>query len=356
MIVEPAQIEEYYQALVDKDSQYVGIYYAGVKTTGIFCISTCRARKPKQENVVFYSSAKEALQHGFRPCKVCQPTATVDNPPEEIQILLKMLADDPDIRIKDYTLRIMGYSPEKVRRWFKQHHQLPFQAYQRMIRLNAAYEQLKNGASITSAALDSGYESLSGFGYSFKKTFQNSPKSKVLDTLIYLHRFTTPLGPMYAAATDQGLCLLEFTDRRMLETEFEDLTRRLKARIVVGQNSIIKEALLQLEAYFSGADLRFDIQLDTPGTDFQKQVWRELQTIPIGQTRSYQEQATAIGNAKAVRAVANANGHNRVSIIIPCHRVIGSDGQLTGYGGGLPRKQWLLDHERHYTMGKIQPF
>ena len=154
---------------------------------------------------------------------------------------------------------------------------------------------------------------------------------------------------MYACATDRGLCLLEFTDRRMLETELKDLQRRLNAVILVGENTYTHQVKKELSQYFEGTLTSFSIRLDTPGTDFQQRVWAALQHIPYGQTRSYKAQAEYLNSPNSVRAVASANGHNRVAIVIPCHRVIGKDGSLTGYAGGLQRKQWLLDHERKNT-------
>lgn len=346
MVVEEFdKIEEYYQALIDRNSQYVGSFYVGVKTTGIFCIATCRARKPKKENVVFYNDAKSALAYGFRPCKVCKPTSNVDDPPEEVKRVIQLITENPTQKIKDYDLKTLGYSPEKIRRWFKAHHEMTFHTYQRMIRINLAYETLKKGEKVITSAYASGFESLSGFGYTFKQLMNDSPENAKNINVINLYRFATPLGPMYAGATDAGICLLEFTDRRMLETEFEELQRLLKARIVVGENEHIKQAVAQVTEYFAGNRIEFDLKLLTPGSEFQCSVWKELQNIPSGATRSYKEQAMALGDKNAVRAVASANGKNRIAIVIPCHRVIGSNGELTGYAGGLTRKRWLLDHE-----------
>ena len=151
---------------------------------------------------------------------------------------------------------------------------------------------------------------------------------------------------MYACATDIGVCLLDYTDRRMLETEFKDLCKRLNAVILPGENPFLSQVQEEIKEYFDGKRKSFDVPLHTPGTEFQNSVWRKLQDIPYGSTRSYKEQAMAIGNPKAIRAVASANGANRISIIIPCHRVIGTDGSLVGYGGGLHRKKWLLDFEK----------
>ena len=159
----------------------------------------------------------------------------------------------------------------------------------------------------------------------------------------------TPLGEMVASATDEGLCLLEFHDRRMLPTEYKDLVRLLKTTIQEGENTHLKTLIKQLKEYFDGNRKEFSIPLITPGSVFQQAVWKELQNIHFGSTRSYQEQAMALNMPDSIRAVANANGMNRIAIVIPCHRIIGSDGRLTGYGGGLRRKKWLLDHERKYS-------
>lgn len=334
-----------YTALLEKDSSFEGLFYAGVKTTGIFCRPTCRARKPKKKNVEFFNKAKEALAHGYRPCKICRPLETHGQTPQYIRKILEDLEDDPSLKFKEMDLRERGIEPNTIRRWFQKNHGMTFHAYQRMLRINSAFKKIKNGESVTSTAFDSGYESLSGFNDSFRSVFGVAPtesrKRQVLDVM----RFETPLGPMIACASDQGICLLEFTDRRMLESEFKDLARRLNATISPGNNSHFKGLKTQLEEYFSGERKEFDIPLHTPGSEFQKMVWKQLRTIPYGVTRSYKEQAEAISKPSAVRAVANANGMNRIAIIIPCHRVIGSDGKLTGYGGGLWRKKHLLSFE-----------
>jgi AraC family transcriptional regulator of adaptative response/methylated-DNA-[protein]-cysteine methyltransferase len=153
---------------------------------------------------------------------------------------------------------------------------------------------------------------------------------------------------MFACGVEQGICLLEFSDRKMLETQFKSLSKQLNATIVQGENPHFKILAQQLKEYFEGSRKKFSVPLFLPGTDFQRAAWESLQRIPYGTTRSYQQQAVDIERPDAVRAVANANGMNRIAILIPCHRVIGSDGQLTGYGGGLWRKKWLLDFEREH--------
>ncbi len=346
-VTEPQKITAYYEALVAKRSDHIGIFYAGVKTTSIFCIATCRARKPKKENVEFFTTFKDALDQGYRPCKICRPTENANTAPDFVESAIAMVRDHPKEKITDYRLKTQGISPEAVRRWFKSQYGITFHTFQRMYRINNAYTELKKGDQATHAAFGNGYESLSGFGYTYKKLTGSSPNQTDEQSLILISRTETPLGPMFIAATEKGICLLEFVDRRMLETELKDLQRLLKARIITGENQHILLAKSELAAYFSGGRKTFSVALDTPGTAFQQQVWSELLTISCGETRSYQQQAICIGNAKAVRAVASANGHNRISIMIPCHRVIGKDGTLTGYGGGLERKQWLLEHEKN---------
>lgn len=336
---------EYYKAVEEKNSQYIGTFFTAVKTTGIFCIPTCRARLPKYENVDFYTHAKEALQNGFRPCKICKPTNHAFEPPADIKKAIDLVNEDIFEKVTDYQLKLNGLQPEKVRRWFNQNHGMTFQAYQRMLRINSAFQELKNGKQVTDSAFNSGYNSLSGFGYTFKILVGDSPKESKNKAIILITRVTTPLGPMFIAATDNGICLVEFTDRKKLETEFRDLQKKLNAVILQGENEHTKACKKQLGEYFEGKRKLFTLSLDLPGTPFQNTVWNELLKIPFGTTTTYHQMAKQINQETAVRAMANANGHNRVSIIVPCHRVIGKDGNLTGYGGGLQRKEWLLNHE-----------
>ena len=338
--------EQKYDAIGKSESFYEGMFVTAVKTTKIFCRPSCRARKPLAKNVVFYKNSEEALKHGYRPCKVCRPMELEEENPRYIQQLIEELQDNPYGKIKDRDLKQRGLEPSHIRRWFKEHHNMTFHAYQRLIRINTGYHQIQKGESVTNTAFNSGYESLSGFNDGFKSIFGHSAKNSKNKSIIYIDRFSTKLGPMFAAATDQGLCLLEYTDRKSLESEIKDISKRLNAVIVPGINEHIELAKRQLGEYFDGRRREFSVSIDAPGTEFQKDVWKLLVKIPYGTTCSYLEQAKKLEKPKAVRAVANANGMNRISIIIPCHRVIGSDGSLTGYGGGLPRKKWLLELEQ----------
>lgn len=334
-----------YQAIIEKDTSFEGVFFTAVKTTGIFCRSSCTARKPKLENVEFLKTSKECILKGYRPCKVCNPLKALNQTPAEYQKIMDELSADPSLKLKDYDLKQKGIEPSQIRRWFLKHHGITFQAYQRMFRINSAFKKIQNGDSVTYTAFDTGFESLSGFGDSFKKIFGVSPKNGKQQNIIDLKRIETPLGTMLACATNQGICLLEFTDRKMLETELKSIAKLLNATIVQGINRHFSTLEIELQEYFDGERKEFSVPLHTIGSDFQNKVWTALQHIPYGQTKSYKEQAIAIGSPESVRAVANANGMNRISILIPCHRVIGSDGQLTGYGGGLWRKKHLLELE-----------
>lgn len=208
---------------------------------------------------------------------------------------------------------------------------------------------MKQDYKITDIAFSNGFESLSGFSDSFKKIIGASPGKIDGKNVINVTRITTPLGPMIAGATDEGICHFDFAERRMLETILKRIQRILNATLVMADHPHFKVLNTQVEEYFHGVRKEFDLPLHLVGTSFQKQVWEELLKIPYATTRSYKEQSIMLGNQKAIRAVAGANGENGIAIIVPCHRVIGENGHLTGYGGGLWRKKWLLDHETKYA-------
>lgn len=337
-----------YRALVDKDPSFEGIFFAGVTTTGIFCRPTCTARKPRRENVMFFPSTREALLAGYRPCRVCHPMTLPGALPEAVKGLLAEIEADPGLRLADTDLRDRGIDPAGLRRLFKRTHGMTFQGYLRARRVGEAFGQIRHGESATDAAFDHGWESLSGFGDAFRKVMGASP-TRASSPVTTVTRIETPLGPMLAGASEAGIALLEFADRRMLETQITRLRRLLGTPLVPGSSPFFERLADELRRYFAGDLHHFEVPLDLSGTPFQTRVWTVLLTIPYGYTRSYAEQAKAVGDPSAIRAVARANGDNRIAIIVPCHRVVGSDGSLTGYGGGLWRKQWLLDHERHHV-------
>lgn len=335
-----------YEALINRDSTFEGLFFVGVKTTGIFCRPTCPARKPKPENVVYFSKSEEALYAGFRACQRCHPLERTPQTPELIQRLSEMVESSPGKRITDWNLQEMGIDPSTARRQFKRHYGMTFQAYQRARRMGLAFSDLREGESVIGTQLNQGFESASGFWEAFQKVF-GVPPSKANGThCMLVKRIVTPLGPMIAMADEEGIHLLEFIDRKGLETEIKWLQKKTKAVMVPGENDHLKLLTEALEDYFEGKKLTFSLPLITHGTAFEESAWDQLQRIKVGETISYGELAKRLDNPKAVRAVARANGKNCLAIVIPCHRVIGADGSLTGYAGGLWRKQWLIDHEK----------
>lgn len=333
---------EMVRAMLERDTTYEGVFFTAVKTTGIFCRPSCTARKPKPENVEFFAHADECLSAGYRACLRCKPLDAAAIAPDWVQALLKAVEAAPDQRWSDAQLLAEGIEPLKLRRWFKQHFGMTFHAWLRTRRLGMALGGIKQGDSIDGAAFDSGYESLSGFRDAFQKSFHITPGRAANSEPLLFTRLTTPLGPMIAMAERRGLVLLEFLDRPALTREVEALQNRHGYAVAPGHNTHLQQIEDELARYFAGQLTGFKVPLHLPGSEFSRQVWAELLKIPYGQTSTYGTLASRLGKPGASRAVGLANGHNRISIVVPCHRVIGADGSLTGYGGGQARKAFLL--------------
>jgi AraC family transcriptional regulator, regulatory protein of adaptative response / methylated-DNA-[protein]-cysteine methyltransferase len=338
-------IREMQGAYLRKDRTYDGIFFLGVKTTGIFCRPSCPARRPLPRNVDYFSNVREAIFAGYRPCKRCRPLETDGRPPDWVDRALAMV-QGAEARIRDSELKKSGIDPFRVRRYFQEHYGMTFQAYCRAQRMGDALHELRTGASLDDVALGNGFESHSGFRDAFMRTFGRPPgASRNLDRIVVSWQ-ESPLGPLVTAANDQGICLVEFTDRRMLEAQFETLKRLFSCAILPGENGHIAQLREELGSYFDGTLRQFSVPLVFPGSAFQVRVWNELLRIPYGETCCYEELARRIGSPSGQRAVGHANGLNRLAIVIPCHRVVNKDGKLGGYGGGLWRKQHLLDLEK----------
>lgn len=349
MITE-VQKQEFYQALLDKNIHYEGVFFVGVQTTGVFCRPTCPARKPKFENCEFYKTAGEALLASFRPCMRCRPLSHPNQVSDLVRTLVDSIEADPSRRWKDRDFEELSVDASTARRQFKKRFGMTFVEYARARRMGLAMKQIRSGDAVIEAQLNTGYESSSGFRDAFSKIMGAPPtKFEQHRTILKASWIDTRLGPMIAIADEACIYLLEFVDRRGLEREVERLRIKTKAAIIPGVTDPIKSITLELESYFEGKLKKFNTPLHLLGSPFQKLVWDELMRIPYGQTRSYMAQATSIGKNKAYRAVANANGANQLAIIIPCHRIINSNGDLGGYGGGIARKQWLLEHEASHV-------
>jgi len=337
-----------YRALSRRDPAYEGVFFTGVKTTGIFCRPTCKAKRPRAENVEFFPTVTEALHGGYRPCRLCRPMDGLKPVPPLVERLRRAAEEAVDGRVSDKDLTAMGVEPSTARRQFKAYHGMTFHAYQRARRMGLALRDVKSGKAVIEVQLDRGYESTSGFREAFARVFGAPPKGAKNSACLFARRIETPLGTMLALADDAGLRLLEFVDRRGLERELVMLRRRLKCAIVPGNHATLDIVARELAEYFAGKRLKFEVPIAPVGSDFQLRVWAELGRIPSGRTRSYTEMAERIGLANGRRAVARANGSNMLAVVIPCHRVIRADGDLCGYAGGVWRKQRLLDHERKH--------
>jgi AraC family transcriptional regulator, regulatory protein of adaptative response / methylated-DNA-[protein]-cysteine methyltransferase len=330
-------------AFMRRDRTWDGRVIGAVKTTGIYCKPSCPARRPKREHVVFYGSAEEAREAGFRPCLRCKPDE-VGRDREAVAAAVKLIERAEETPSLAELAEAVGYAPHHFQRLFKRDLGVSPAEYSRGLRNRRTEHALKINERVTDAVYDAGYQSPSGFYSDAKERLGMTPsawRDGGRGETIRWTTFDSPLGQMLIAATSKGICRLTFNDS-------EASLKRLfpNATIVEdegGLKRLVEGALEAIERPLAMPDL----PLDVAGTAFQEAVWRELRKIPAGETRSYADIAAAIGAPKAVRAVGSANGDNHVCVLIPCHRVIRSDGSLGGYGGGIDRKKKLLAAEGH---------
>ncbi len=334
-----------YRAFVDRDASFEGLFVMGVRTTGIFCRPTCPARKPLRENVEFFPRAGDALAAGYRPCHRCKPLEAKGRTPDWLQPLLETVDEDPSRRWTMSEVQDFGVDPARVRRWFQAQHGMTFLAYLRARRLGRAFSRIQEGAGILDSAMDADFDSVSAFGEALRKITGESPGKARDRHALRVNQVPSPLGPIMVAGDEKAVHLIEFWDRRMLETQFTVLEKRLGVVFFPGETDPIRQIGDELAAYFSGDLRNFKTPLIFPGSQHQEQVWQALLTVPYGETWTYGQLAAHVGRASAVRSVARAVGENRLAIVVPCHRIVGANGLLTGYGGGLWRKRFLLNHE-----------
>lgn len=339
-----------YEALVARDPAYEGLAYVGVKSTGIFCRLTCPARKPKRENSTFFSSIASCLDAGYRPCKRCRPLASAGEVDPAVRMLVDALEEAPSRRWREDHIIAMGLDPSTVRRIFKRHFGITFLEMARLRRVRHGASKLSDGARVLDAQLEAGFESSSGFRAAFARILGRLPSELTHADDLKADWLETPLGAMIAVADAKALYMLEFFDRKGLPNDLKRLQAK-RGVIGVGRYPVTDQIEDELSNYFAGKTRHFDTPLAQIGSDFTRRVWAALREIPIGETRSYSDIARTVGRPSASRAVARANGANQIAIVVPCHRVIGADGSLTGYGGGQWRKQWLIDHERKTNGG-----
>lgn len=345
---QPLTDDERWQAVVERDRSAEGQFVLAVHTTGIFCRPGCPARTPKRENISFFDSPVEALRAGYRPCKRCKPTgASITDNQLKVVVEARRLIETSDTRLTlDEIASAVGMSPWHLQRLFKAHTGLSPAQYQRSHRSTLLRSGIAEAPSVTHALHDAGYGSSSQFYATAKEELGMKPsifRAGGAGQRIRYGIVPTWLGYVLVAATERGICSLQ-----MGESEAE-MRERLLATFphaeLIDDDPDFTRTIEQVVAVAEHPGQSALIPVDAHGTAFQHRVWNALRQIPAGSTRTYTEVAEAIGAPKAVRAVAKACADNPVPLIVPCHRVIGKDGSLTGYRYGIARKRALLERE-----------
>jgi AraC family transcriptional regulator of adaptative response/methylated-DNA-[protein]-cysteine methyltransferase len=332
------------KAVSTRDPAWDGLFIVAVRTTGIACRPTCPSRPALPENRVFFASLSAAEAAGYRPCRRCHPGRPAPSPAWWGR-LEAALATGSEERLSDQALRQLDLDPVMIRRYFRRTHGMTFHAWARTQRVAAAQHRLREGVMLDEVILTSGYASHSGFRDAFASIFGMPPGRARQGEPMVATTYDSPVGPLVAAATNEGVILLEFGDLARLEEQATRLRRRFDGPLVVGDHPHLRRLGEELAEYFAGNRRDFTVPLVVRGTPFEERVWTALQAIPFGITCSYADIAQRIGSPNATRAVGSANGRNRIAIVIPCHRVVNADGKLGGYGGGLWRKKRLLELE-----------
>ena len=334
--------DDCWRAVLARDRAADGRFVTGVLSTGIYCRPICSARHPRRKNVRFFADGGAARAAGLRPCKRCLPDQTSRDERAVLAAIAAIKASEVPLALAGLAADA-GYSPAHFQRLFTRHTGLSPAAYARALRAERAAEALSAGVRVTDAVYDAGYSGPSRF-YAEQKGRMGMAPSVWADggrgVTIRWARVPTTLGLMLVAASDKGVCRLTFNeDAGALAKRFP------KAELVEGGAAfaaLLAEVVAAVEQPGQGGA---QIPLDVRGTAFQEAVWRELRHIPPGETRSYSDLAAAVGRPRAVRAAGSANGANHVSVLIPCHRVVRTDGALGGYAWGLDIKAELLRRE-----------
>jgi AraC family transcriptional regulator of adaptative response/methylated-DNA-[protein]-cysteine methyltransferase len=344
-------------AVVARDASFAGQFYIAVKTTGVYCRPGCPARLPKRDNVRFFDTRDEAERAGFRPCKRCKP-----NQPSLDQVhatkvaqacrLIEAADEAPKL---DALAEIVGLSPYHFHRIFKQTVGVTPKAYAVAHRNKRVRAELPTSDTVTAAIYDAGFNSNGRFYANASEVLGMAPTDFREGGAGQDIRFAIAecwLGLILIAASERGVCAILFgDDREELRRDLQDQFPR--ARLIGGDKSF-EELTAKVIAFVEAPGQGLDLPLDIRGTAFQHRVWDALRRIPVGSTASYAEIAEKIGAPKAVRAVARACATNRIAVAIPCHRVVRSDGGLSGYRGGVERKRALLAKEAK-TKFKLAP-
>ncbi len=333
-------IDAAWDAFERRDRAQDGLYVGAVKTTGIYCKPSCPARRPKRDNVEFFATPDEARAAGYRACLRCKPDEVGRDRKAVVEAVRLIEASEEPIALERLAAAV-GYAAHHFQRLFTRDLGVSPAAYARSLRSKRAANELTEDKSVTEAIYDAGYNAPSRFYADAKERMGMTPSAWRDGGRGETIRFVvadSDLGPLLVAATDKGICTLSFDEREaQLKARFPNAT-------ILPDDGTIAPLVAKAMAVV-GTPAAHDLPIDVQGTAFQEKVWRELRKIPLGETRSYADIATAIGDPKATRAVGTANGSNPVAVLVPCHRVIRSDGSLGGYAGGLDRKRKLLAAE-----------
>ncbi|MFN8445414.1 MAG: bifunctional DNA-binding transcriptional regulator/O6-methylguanine-DNA methyltransferase Ada [Caldilineaceae bacterium] len=340
-----------WQAVCERDATQDGTFFFAVRTTGIYCKPSCAARRPKRENVAFFATQDEAEAAGYRPCQRCHPRTEVLPEPNLalMEQVCRMIESSEEELSLNQLADHFALSPYHLQRTFKRIIGVSPKQYAAAHRTKRLKHELKQGSSVTTATYNAGFESNSTLAGQTNHLLGMTPsiyqKSGQATEIQYTIR-PCPLGWLLAARTERGLCAVRLGDSpESLETT---LRNEFNAAILQPQEEGLASWVDRIVDYLHGHQPHLDLPVDVRATAFQQRVWKELQSIPYGETRSYGQVAQSIEQPRAVRAVARACASNSVALVVPCHRVVRGDGDLGGYRWGVDRKQKLLEME-HQT-------
>jgi AraC family transcriptional regulator of adaptative response/methylated-DNA-[protein]-cysteine methyltransferase len=334
--------DEAWAAFERRDRSWDGRLIGGVKTTGIYCRPSCPARRPKRDNVEFFPDGASARAAGYRACLRCEPD-DVNREEVALEKAFALLAAAEEAPSLESLAAGVGYSPHHFHRLFKRATGVTPAAYYRSLRARRAETALSENERITDAIYDAGYSGPARFYADAKGRLGMTPsawRDGGRGETIHWATAETDLGTMLVAATDKGICRLSFDE------DDAALKRRFPNASIGPGGPGMADLVRRTVAAVNAPEKPHNLPLDVHGTAFQEAVWRELTRIPAGETRTYAQIAAAVGRPAAVRAAGSANGANNVAVLIPCHRVIRTDGSAGGYAYGLERKARLLARER----------
>ena len=339
--------EIYWQAVKNNDARFNGAFVYAVDSTKIYCKPSCSSRLPKRENVRFYDSFENAETNGFRACQRCQPKNEKIHPQTEIVWrACRVLETGEPVTLESLSAKL-NLSSAYIQKLFKELIGVSPKKYQAIKRLEKFKSELRNGSEVIDAMYESGFGSSSRLYENVLEKLGMTPKIYARggkDMKINYTITDGQLGKMLVARTAKGVCAVTFgDDEKTLE---ENLKKEYPKAEIILDEANLREYVAAVMANLAGKNKTLDLPLDVQATAFQMRVWEHLRKIPYGETVSYKQVAETLGDKNAVRAVASACAANRVALVVPCHRVVKSDGSLSGYRWGAERKKAILDKEK----------